>query len=161
LVDIVVIPMGENTFNSFSTFSNSSIGDPVLSPMFDCEHPPLYLPGSGKASKETGISGSCQQALLGISNSVGVWFLYMGWISRWGSLWMVSALHVVSVFPPMSNLIPPLRRTEASTLWSTYFLSFMWSVNCILGIPSILANMHLSVSAYHVCPFVSGLPHSG
>ena len=32
----------------------------------------------------------------------------------------------------------------------------MWSVNCILAIPSFGANIHLSVSAYHVCSFVSG-----
>jgi hypothetical protein len=30
-------------FNFFSPFSNSSIGDPMLSPMVDCEHPSLYL----------------------------------------------------------------------------------------------------------------------
>jgi hypothetical protein len=54
-----------------------------------------------------------------------------------------------------------LRRTEAPTLRSSFFLSFMWSVNCILGIWSFGANIHLSVSAYHVCSFVIGLPHSG
>jgi hypothetical protein len=37
--------------------------------MVGCEHLPLYLSGSGKASQETAISGSCQQALLGICNS--------------------------------------------------------------------------------------------
>jgi hypothetical protein len=41
------------------------------------------------------------------------------------------------------------------------FLSFMWFVNCILGICSFWANIHLPVSAYHVCSFVIGLPHSG
>lgn len=50
----------------------------------------------------------------------------MEWIPRWGSLWMafpsVSAPHFVFVFPPMSILFP--------------FLSLMWSMNCILGIPS-------------------------
>ena len=37
----------------------------------------------------------------------------------------------VFVFPPIDILIPLLRRTEVSTLWSS-FLSFMWFVNCIL-----------------------------
>ena len=46
-----------NSLSSFSPFSNSSIGDPVLSPMVDCEHQPLYLSGSGRASQETAISG--------------------------------------------------------------------------------------------------------
>jgi hypothetical protein len=39
-------------------------------------------------------------------------------------------------------------------------LSFMRSVNCILGILSFWANNNLSVSAYHVCYFVIGLSHS-
>jgi hypothetical protein len=63
-----------NPFSSFSAFSNSSIADPIwdpiLSPMVGWEHLPLYLSGSGRASQETAISGSCQQALLGIHNSV-------------------------------------------------------------------------------------------
>jgi hypothetical protein len=35
----------------------------------------------------------------------------------------------------VSILLSLLRSTEASTLWSSLFLSFIWSVNCILGIP--------------------------
>jgi hypothetical protein len=57
-------------------------------------------------------------------------------------------------------LFPLLRRTEAATFCSSFFLSFIWSVNCILGIPSTWANIHLSVSAYYMCSFVIGLPHS-
>jgi hypothetical protein len=44
----------------------------------DCEHPLLYLPGTGIASQETAISGSCQQNLAGICNSVWVWWLSNG-----------------------------------------------------------------------------------
>jgi hypothetical protein len=51
-------------------------------------------------------------------------------------------------------LFPLLRRTEASTLWSSFFLSFILSMSCIMGIPS-------SVSTYHVCSFVTSLPPSG
>jgi hypothetical protein len=58
-------------------------------------------------------------------------------------------------------LIPFLRRTKVSTLWSSFFLSFRWSVNCILGILHFWANIHLSVSAYHVCSFVIRSLHSG
>jgi hypothetical protein len=61
----------------------------VIHPIADCEHPLLYLPGTGIASLETAISGSFQQNLAGICNSVWVWWLIMGWIPRWGSLWMV------------------------------------------------------------------------
>jgi hypothetical protein len=64
----------------------------------------------------------------------------------------VSAPHFVSVFAPMNVLLPFLRRTETSTLWF-FFLSFMWSGNCILGIQRFGANIYLSVSAYHVCSF--------
>jgi hypothetical protein len=66
----------------------------------------------------------------------------MGWIPKCGSIWMVvpsvSAPNFVPVTPPMGILFPLLRR----------ILSF-W------------ANIHLSVSAYHVYSFVIGLPHSG
>jgi hypothetical protein len=72
----------------------------------------------------------------------------------------VSAPNVVSVFPPMGILFLLLRRTEVSMLWSSS-LSFMWSVNGILGISNFWANIHLLVSAYHVCSFVIGLLLSG
>jgi hypothetical protein len=89
--------------SSFSPFSNSSTEVQVFSPMVGCEHLHLYWSGSGRASQETAISGSCQQVLLGIHHSVWVWWLYMGWIPRWGSLWIsflsVSAPHFVPVFP--------------------------------------------------------------
>ena len=133
--------------------------------MVGCEHPPLYLSGFGKASQETAISCSCQHARHGIHNSVWVWWSYMGWIPRCGSPCMVfpsvSAPQLISVFPPLSILFPLLRRNEASTLWSFFFLSFMWPVNCILSIPSFWANIDLTLSAYHVCSFVTRLPHSG
>ena len=48
-------------------FSGSFIGDRVLHPMDDCEHPLLYLPGSGRASQETAITSLCQQDLVGMS----------------------------------------------------------------------------------------------
>jgi hypothetical protein len=38
--------------------------------------------------QQTTISDSCQRALLVISSSVCVWWLHMGWIPRWGSLWI-------------------------------------------------------------------------
>ena len=56
---------------------------------------------------------------------------------------------------------PLLSRTEASTLGSLFFLHFIWSVSCVLGILIFLANIHLSVSTYHMCSFVTGLSHSG
>jgi hypothetical protein len=68
--------------------------------------------------------------------------LWDGSPSGTGSGWLVdplvSAPNFVTVTPSMGILFPLLRR----------ILSF-W------------ANIHLSVSAYHVCSFVFGLPHSG
>ena len=84
----------------------------------------------------------------------------MGWIPKWGSLDDLS-FSLCSIFPFMSILFHLLRRTEASTLWSSFFLSFMWSLNCILGSQNFWTNIYLSVSAYHVCFFVFGLHHSG
>jgi hypothetical protein len=57
--------------------------------------------------------------------------------------------------------VPLLRRTKVSTLWSSFFLLFMCFVKCILGILSFWPNIHLTVSAHHVCSFVIELPHSG
>jgi hypothetical protein len=39
----------------------------------------------------------------------------------------------------MVALFPLISRTEASTLWSSFFLSFIWSLNCIVGIPSFFS----------------------
>jgi hypothetical protein len=67
-------------------FSNSSIRDPALSLIAGCKHKPLYLSGSGRASQETTVWGFGQQALPSIHNSVLVWWLYKGYIPKWGSL---------------------------------------------------------------------------
>jgi hypothetical protein len=45
---------------SLGAFSSFSIGGPVFHPKDDCEHPLLYLPGTGIASYETAITGSLQ-----------------------------------------------------------------------------------------------------
>jgi hypothetical protein len=123
--------------------ASSSIGGPVFHLIADYEHPLLCLPGTSIASQAVSYSymsltGSCQQNLAGICNSVWVWWLFMGWIPGWDSLWMVlpsvSALNFVSVTPSMGILFPILRRNEVSTLWSSFFLSFMCFADCILGI---------------------------
>ena len=99
LVDIVVLPMGI----SFRPSPKSSIGIPVLSLILGFKHLHLYWSGYGRAFQETVISGSCQQAHLGISNCVWVWCLHMEWIPRWGTFRMafpsVSVPFFVPVFP--------------------------------------------------------------
>jgi hypothetical protein len=152
-----------NPFRSLGTFSSSFIGGPVFHTIADGEHPLLHLPGTGIASQVIAISLSAQSCWH--LPNVWVWWLFMGWIPKWGSLWMAipsgSALNFVSVTLPMGILFPILRRDELSALWSSFFLSFMCFANCILGILRFWANIHLSVSAYHVYSFVIGLLHSG
>ena len=132
-----------NPFHSLGTFSSSFLRDPVFHPIAYCEHPLLYLPGTDIASQETAISRFCQQNLAGICNSVWVWWLYMGWIPRWGSLQMVlpslSALNFVSVTPSMGILSPLLRRTKVSTLWYSFFLSFMCFSNWVFKVSGLIS----------------------
>jgi hypothetical protein len=64
------------------TLSSSFIGGSVFYLIDDCKHPLLYLPGTGIASQEIAISGSFQQNLACICNSVWIWWLFMGWIPR-------------------------------------------------------------------------------
>jgi hypothetical protein len=71
----------------------------------------------------------------------------------------LSALNFVSVTPSMGILFLLLRRIEVSTLWSS-FLSFMCFANCILGSLSFWANIHLSLNAFNVWSFGTGLSHS-
>jgi hypothetical protein len=97
--------------------------------MYGCVHPHQYWSGSGSASQGTTIQGFCQQALLGISNSVWVWCLQMGWIPRWGSLWMVFEYIYLS--------------------FSTYFAAvlFIVKIPCLIQ-QAIRFISHLSVHFY-------------
>jgi hypothetical protein len=56
-------------FSSLGAFSSFSIGGPVFHVIDDCEHPLLYLPGTGIASYKTTMTGSLQQNLSGICNN--------------------------------------------------------------------------------------------
>ena len=71
LVDIVVLPMGLQTPSAPSVLP--------LTPPLGSLYLHLYWSGFGRVSQGTAIPGSCQQVLLGISNSVWVWCLQMGW----------------------------------------------------------------------------------
>ena len=72
-VHIVVSPIGLQTPLAPWVLSLLLHWDLVLSPMDGYEHPTLYLSGTGRVSQETAISGSCQQGLVGIHNTVWVW----------------------------------------------------------------------------------------
>jgi hypothetical protein len=106
-----------NPFSSLGPFSSSFIGDPALSPMVGCDHPPLYLSGNGGASPESAISGSCQQALVGIHKVSGFGdCIWDGSPGVWMVILSISVPHFVSVSPSMGVLFPFLRMIEVSTL---------------------------------------------
>ena len=66
-----------------------------------------------------------------------------------------------NVLLPFIILFPLLSSSEAYTLWSSFLLSFMRFVSCIMGIPHSLLNVELSVGIHHVLCFVTELPHLG
>jgi hypothetical protein len=146
-------------------FSGSFIGDLVLCPMDDCEHPLLYLLGTGRVSQETAKSGSCQQALVGIFLVTGFGSCLWGGspseaVSGWSVVPSVSTLNFVSITPAMSVLFLILRRKEVATLWSSFFLSFMCFANYILGILSFWANIPLfseCIPCVFFCDWVTSL----
>ena len=131
-------------FSSLGTFSSSSIGGTVIHPIADCEHRLLCLLGNGIVSQATAISGSFQQNLASECNGASVWKLIMGWIPGYGNHKVVhpfiTAPKFVSVTPSMGVLFLILRRGNVSTLWSSFFLSFMHLANYILylGYPKFL-----------------------
>jgi hypothetical protein len=83
----------------------------VIYPIDDGGHPLLYVPGIGIDSHKRAMSGSCQQNLSGICNSVWVWWLYIGWIPGWVSFWMVFP----SVLAPNFVSVTPVSVTQWST----------------------------------------------
>ena len=146
LVDIVVLPVGLQTHSVHSVLSLiPPLGTPC-SLQWLAESICLYIVRLWESLSADRYIRFLSERASCIYNSIWVWCLYMGWIPRWDSLWMafpsVTAPYFVFVFPQVSILFPLLRRTEASTLWSSFFLSFMWFVNCILSIPSFWANIH-------------------
>ena len=122
----------ENPLSSFSPFSNSSIWTPCSVQWFAVS---IHLCISKLWQSLSGDSTNrlCHQALPVIHKSIHVWWLYMDWIPRWGSLWMafpsVSTPQFIYIFPPVSILFTLLKSTKTSTFWSSFYLGIIWSVN--------------------------------
>jgi hypothetical protein len=163
MVDIV-LPMGLQTPSDPSVLPlTRPLESLVLNPMVGCQHLHLYWSGSGKASHGTTISGSCQQAFLGISNSVGIWCLQMGWIPMWGRLrWPF--LQSLRLFVPACPLdrsnsgLIFLRWEDGSTIqlvavlnlwiWSLQVLSpLYWLLAILLGPERLLLSWCLGISS--------------
>jgi hypothetical protein len=159
LVDIIV-----NPFSSFGPFSNSStgdlIGDPVLSPIMDTSICLYICQALAEPLKRQLYQAPVSTHLL--ASTIVSGFVDCIWkgFYRWGRISMSfpspSAPHFIPIFTCMNILFPFLRRTKESTLWTYFFLNFMWSVNYILGISTFWANIHLSVNTYHVYSLLLG-----
>jgi hypothetical protein len=109
------------------------------------------LPGTGIASYKTAITGSLQQNLSGICNSIWVWWLIKGWIPGWGSLWIVHpfilAPNFVSVTPFMGILFPILRRNEVSTRGLDFLVFCKLYLGCSkVGIHEVIQKRNLKFS---------------
>jgi hypothetical protein len=90
------------------------------------------------------------------STQVSGFVMYMGWIPRWGSLWMafpsVSASHFTSgLYLLPWVFFPPSKKDQ--NMYTLVFLFLELHVVCelYLGYSELWANIHLSVTAYHVC----------
>ena len=144
------------------------IGVPVLSLMVICKHHKCICIGQTVAWPQgIALPGSFQQVLLGICNSVLVWCLKMGWIPRWGSLWMA----ISSVSDPFFVPAFPLERNHSGLkilrwvdgpflqLWSLT-MHWMWSLqvqnplcwvfqlmSSHLGPGELLLSWHLGLSS--------------
>jgi hypothetical protein len=154
-------------YSSLGTFSSSSIGDPVVHPRADCEHPLLCLLGPGIASQETAISESFQQK----SCYYKQWCQHLEadygmdpWIWQYldgPSFCLSSKLCLCNFFD--GCFVPNSKKGQS--VHTLVFVLLQFHVFCKLylvsWILSFWANIHLSVSAYHVSSFVIVLPHSG
>jgi hypothetical protein len=81
--------------------------------MDDSEHPLLYLPGTGRAPQET-YQTPVRKHLLASARVSG--WLFMRWIPKWSSLWMVvpslSAPNFVSITHFMGIFSPSKKDSE-------------------------------------------------
>jgi hypothetical protein len=79
LVDIAFLPMGLQTSSAPSLLSlTPPLGTPCSVQWLAAKIHLCICQALSEPSQETAISGSCQQALLGICNGIWVWCLYMG-----------------------------------------------------------------------------------
>jgi len=101
--------------------------------MDDCEHPFLYYLGTGRASQETAISGSCQQALVGICKCLGLVVVYgmdpqVGQLLNGHSFRLCSKLCLCNSF--YGYFVPPFKKD--GSIYTLVFLLLEFHVFCIV-----------------------------
>jgi hypothetical protein len=157
LVDIAVLPTGLQTPSTPLVLSlTPPLGTPSLSPIVGCEHLPLYLSRSRRASQETAISGSFSKYFLVYTIVSRFGYCILGWtpkwvISGWSSLQSVLYTWSPYLLPWVFFLF--LRRTEAPTLWSSFFFDFRVVCELYLGYSELWDNIHLSYHESILCVF--------
>ena len=126
----------------------------------------MYLPGIGKASHIGDIYIRLQSAksCLLLQQCLGLVVVYgidpqVGQSLHGHSFSLCSKVCLCNYFH--GYFVPPSKKDRSIHTLIFLLLEFMCFANCILGILSFRANIHLSVSGYHVCSFVIGLPHLG
>jgi hypothetical protein len=77
----IVLPVGLQSPSAPSVLPLTHLSPRAQSDIWLYLH--VHWSGAGRVSQRTSLPGSCQQALLG-----RVWCLHVGWIPRWGRLWM-------------------------------------------------------------------------
>jgi hypothetical protein len=88
----------------------------VLIPMDGCEHPPLYLSGTGRASQETAISGRVSKELLasmivsGFGNCIGDGSPG-GTVSGWPFLQFL--IHTLTMYLLLGYFDPPSKKDQS------------------------------------------------
>jgi hypothetical protein len=109
-----------NPFSSFSPCSSIFLGIPTLDWL---QASSSLLGRLWQSLSGSAIAGSCQHVLLGISNSVWVWCLQMGWIPRLGSLWMAFPSVSAPLFVPA---VPFDRRNSGFIFLSWVNPFYLW-----------------------------------
>jgi hypothetical protein len=69
-------------FSSLGTSSSSFIGGPVFHPIDDCEHPLLYLPGTGIDSQEIAKILLAYGIVSGFGGCLWDGWMFMGWVGQ-------------------------------------------------------------------------------
>ena len=135
LVDVFVLPMRLQTPSAPSVLSQTPPLGISCSDEWLTKSMCLCIWKALAGSQETVISGFLHQAFLGIHKNAGVTLyginhhVVQSLDDLSFSLCSILYLHVSSY----EYLAPLLRRTKPPTFWSSFSLSFMWSVNSILG----------------------------